>query len=84
MDSWAIASIPVLFFTLWVYTAFMSNTFPSLVQKRILLLIAHPDDEAMFFAPTVQALSAPSLGNQLKILCLSTGMAYSEREKALG
>jgi N-acetylglucosaminylphosphatidylinositol deacetylase len=38
-------------------------------------VIAHPDDEAMFFAPTVLALTKPELGNHLKILCLSTGDA---------
>lgn len=29
----------------------------------------------MFFAPTVQALTRPELGNHLKVLCLSTGDA---------
>ncbi|PSR77814.1 putative deacetylase LmbE-like domain-containing protein [Coniella lustricola] len=44
-------------------------------NKRICLLIAHPDDEAMFFAPTVLALTQPHLGNHVKILCLSSGDA---------
>lgn len=43
--------------------------------KRICLLIAHPDDEAMFFAPTVLALTRPELQNHVKILCLSSGDA---------
>lgn len=43
--------------------------------KRICLLIAHPDDEAMFFAPTVIALTRPELQNHVKILCLSSGDA---------
>jgi N-acetylglucosaminylphosphatidylinositol deacetylase len=47
--------------------------FPTLQNKRICLLIAHPDDEAMFFAPTVLALTRPETGNHVKILCLSTG-----------
>jgi N-acetylglucosaminylphosphatidylinositol deacetylase len=47
---------------------------PTLKNKRICLLIAHPDDEAMFFAPTVLALTRPETGNHVKILCLSTGM----------
>lgn len=36
-----------------------------------LLVIAHPDDECMFFVPTIRALSlrAPTL----RVLCLSTG-----------
>ncbi|KAK0388407.1 hypothetical protein NLU13_4651 [Sarocladium strictum] len=48
---------------------------PTLKNKRICLLIAHPDDEAMFFAPTVLALTRPETGNHVKILCLSTGDA---------
>lgn len=73
MDAFAIGSAVALFFGLWIYTAYISQSFPTLTGKRILLLIAHPDDEAMFFAPTIQALTAPRLGNQLKVLCLSTG-----------
>ncbi|MCJ1474877.1 N-acetylglucosaminyl-phosphatidylinositol de-N-acetylase [Lambiella insularis] len=51
------------------------GSFPRLTNKRICLLIAHPDDEAMFFAPTVLALTDPQLGNHVKILCLSSGNA---------
>lgn len=46
---------------------------PQLQNKRVCLVIAHPDDEAMFFAPTVLALTKPETGNHVKILCLSTG-----------
>lgn len=61
---------------LWLYTSYMSSTaFPTLRGKRIVLLIAHPDDEAMFFAPTVLALTKPDRQNHLKILCLSSGNA---------
>ncbi|THC96796.1 hypothetical protein EYZ11_003721 [Aspergillus tanneri] len=52
-----------------------AHNFPRLYNQRICLLIAHPDDEAMFFAPTVLALTKPELGNHLKILCLSSGDA---------
>lgn len=48
---------------------------PTLRGRRICLLIAHPDDEAMFFAPAVLALARPELGNHVKILCLSSGDA---------
>ncbi|EPE30846.1 LmbE-like protein [Glarea lozoyensis ATCC 20868] len=58
----------------WLYTVGVTRSrFPKLRNKRICLLIAHPDDEAMFFAPTVLALTEPSLGNHVKILCLSSG-----------
>ena len=70
---------PIVFLIFWVATAFLtSSSFPpprALHNARIVLLIAHPDDEAMFFSPTLLALTAPSLGNHVKILCLSTGNA---------
>lgn len=40
----------------------------TLPQVSSLLLIAHPDDESMFFAPTML-----DLGSNLAILCLSEG-----------
>ena len=58
----------------YLYTVSVVVTrFPTLRNKRICLLIAHPDDEAMFFAPTVLALTRPETGNHVKILCLSSG-----------
>ncbi|KAI9897723.1 hypothetical protein N3K66_007579 [Trichothecium roseum] len=48
---------------------------PALRGRRVCLLIAHPDDEAMFFSPTVLALTRPGAGNHVRILCLSTGDA---------
>ena len=66
--------IPVVLLSCWLYTAHLTRTsFPELRNKRICLLIAHPDDEAMFFSPTLLALTEPVLGNHVKILCLSTG-----------
>ncbi|KAL3473138.1 putative deacetylase LmbE-like domain-containing protein [Aspergillus californicus] len=56
-------------------TSPFARTFPRFYNKRICLLIAHPDDEAMFFAPTLLALTKPELGNHIKILCLSSGDA---------
>ncbi|KAH7308049.1 N-acetylglucosaminyl phosphatidylinositol deacetylase [Stachybotrys elegans] len=53
----------------------VQKNYPKLTNKRICLLIAHPDDEAMFFAPTVLALTRPETGNHVKILCLSSGNA---------
>ncbi|KAI0191559.1 putative deacetylase LmbE-like domain-containing protein [Astrocystis sublimbata] len=80
MDLATLSSVPVIVFgvlpLLYTYTASsMKARFPTLTGKRICLLIAHPDDEAMFFAPTVLALTRPESGNHLKILCLSTGDA---------
>ncbi|KAI1755330.1 putative deacetylase LmbE-like domain-containing protein [Xylaria castorea] len=80
MDLVKIASFPVISLVvlplLYNYTASTTQArFPTLRNKRICLLIAHPDDEAMFFAPTVLALTRPENGNHVKILCLSTGNA---------
>jgi N-acetylglucosaminylphosphatidylinositol deacetylase len=67
--------LPLYAIGLWIFTHYMVATFPTLEGKRILLLIAHPDDEAMFFAPTLRRLSTPGLQNQIFILCLSSGDA---------
>ncbi|KAK4692215.1 N-acetylglucosaminylphosphatidylinositol deacetylase, partial [Lecanoromycetidae sp. Uapishka_2] len=76
MQIYLALAIPILLATAWLYTAQASrSSFPSLKGKRICLLIAHPDDEAMFFSPTVLALTAPEAGNHVKILCLSSGNA---------
>ena len=69
-------AIPILIVTAWFYTSQMTRrSLPIFKNKRICLLIAHPDDEAMFFSPTLSALTAPELGNHIKILCLSSGDA---------
>lgn len=73
--SWAV--VPILIFGMWLYTSQLARSLPTLQGKRILLLIAHPDDEAMFFAPTLLALTRPELGNHVKILCLSSGTIHS-------
>ena len=74
MELYLTLAIPILITTAWLYTAQMTKSrFPTLRNKRICLLIAHPDDEAMFFSPALLALTAPELGNHLKILCLSSG-----------
>ncbi|KAJ6784047.1 hypothetical protein PWT90_00334 [Aphanocladium album] len=71
-----VAAFAVLVPVLYMYTVGVVQTrFPTLLNKRICLLIAHPDDEAMFFAPTVLALTRPATGNHVKILCLSSGNA---------
>ncbi|KAL8713084.1 MAG: hypothetical protein Q9225_006840 [Loekoesia sp. 1 TL-2023] len=76
MDTYTILAIPILVSTLWLLTANLSHSSHSqFTNKRICLLIAHPDDEAMFFSPTLLALTNPDSGNHVKILCLSNGNA---------
>ncbi|KAK4546402.1 hypothetical protein LTR36_002079 [Oleoguttula mirabilis] len=73
MNWLAAIQVPALILVIWIFTAWMSRSFPTLQGKRICLLIAHPDDEAMFFSPTLLWLARPELGNQILILCLSSG-----------
>ena len=81
--NWLIAgSVPLMIIGFWLYTSALSVSFPTLQNKRILLLIAHPDDEAMFFAPTLLSLTRPELGNHVKILCLSSGKVQLHRRLA--
>ncbi|ODQ78639.1 hypothetical protein BABINDRAFT_162347 [Babjeviella inositovora NRRL Y-12698] len=50
------------------------STIPvELTNKDIYFLIAHPDDEVMFFGPTILELSLPKYNNSMNLLCLSTG-----------
>ncbi|THH21145.1 hypothetical protein EW146_g348 [Bondarzewia mesenterica] len=44
-------------------------------DSRVLLLTAHPDDEAFFFGPTITSLASQSSDTELYSLCLSTGDA---------
>lgn len=72
----ALAALAALLPLFYMYAATtLQAGLPRLTNKRICLLIAHPDDEAMFFAPTVLALTRPETGNHVKILCLSSGDA---------
>ena len=53
-------------------------------KKKVLFVTAHPDDEAMFFIPTITGLR--ELGYKLHLLCLSNGNADGKgkiREKEL-
>lgn len=44
-------------------------------NKAVLLVIAHPDDETMFFAPTLLSLASATPAVSVHVLCLSTGNA---------
>lgn len=67
--------VPALFFSIWLIAFQLCFLLPILTDSNILLLIAHPDDEAMFFAPTLLSFTRPHLNNHLSILCLSSGNA---------
>ena len=53
-------------------------------RQSVLLVIAHPDDECMFFSPTIVTLH--TMGYNVFVLCLSNGNFYGAgkvREKEL-
>ncbi|XP_058219094.1 uncharacterized protein LOC131329750 isoform X2 [Rhododendron vialii] len=82
--AWLIIIVSV--FVMWISTlckilhtarssskaAFLSNG-GSFHQRNVLLVIAHPDDESMFFTPTINYLT--SRGHSVHIICMSTGNA---------
>ncbi|KAF8589120.1 LmbE-like protein [Ramaria rubella] len=68
----------LVLFAAWLLFVFCNNgaTLPSEftgTTQRILFLTAHPDDECMFFAPTILFLSQTS--TPIYSLCLSVGNA---------
>lgn len=76
METWFLAAqIIASIVLLWLFTSLITASFPRLTGKRILLLIAHPDDEAMFFAPILRSITRPDCGNSVFILCFSSGDA---------
>ncbi|KAG0253637.1 N-acetylglucosaminyl-phosphatidylinositol de-N-acetylase [Mortierella polycephala] len=44
-----------------------------LTRTNIVLVIAHPDDEVMFFGPTLAELTRSENGNTVRVLCMSSG-----------
>lgn len=43
-------------------------------QKNVLLVIAHPDDECMFFSPCAQAMAMHA--QNVYLLCISNGRTF--------
>lgn len=54
----------------WFKSVMLHKMNPEIKNQNILLVIAHPDDEAMFFVPAIKALRQH---NNLYCLCLSSG-----------
>jgi LmbE family N-acetylglucosaminyl deacetylase len=61
-----------------------NTTPPASMGNRILFLIAHPDDESMFFSPLMFALKQLQKSPKLFILCLSPGHPRNAPQPNLG
>ncbi|KAH3662397.1 hypothetical protein OGAPHI_005649 [Ogataea philodendri] len=45
----------------------------SLTDADVIFVTAHPDDESMFFSPTIVELAKPDYNNALHLVCFSNG-----------
>jgi N-acetylglucosaminylphosphatidylinositol deacetylase len=50
-------------------------------DKNIMIVIAHPDDEVMFFGPALIGITKETYGNKVRILCLSKGISAGKVAK---
>lgn len=65
----------LLLITFFIYTYHVLARFHQrqpIATRNALIVTAHPDDECMFFGPTIRALSSSK--HRLHVLCLSTGI----------
>lgn len=75
-----IISLGILFYAIltllvyFIYLKFHSKT--NFSNKNICLLIAHPDDEAMFFGPILRHLAKSK--NRIYVLCMTSGDYYGK------
>ncbi|MFH4982649.1 hypothetical protein AB6A40_009358 [Gnathostoma spinigerum] len=70
MVFFTVLSLTLLTFAaLIVFCHWMQHPLPS--ARRVLFITAHPDDETMFFAPTLRGLA--QAGTEVYLLCLTTG-----------
>ncbi len=74
---WSIGILVTVFILCYLYMLKEDDTKILLQSKRVLLVIAHPDDESLFFGPTIlKFLSLPI--SKLFVLCLSKGKMLEE------
>lgn len=72
---WYIIMIMLLLIVL-ILTVFGCSSSCFKEVKNTLIIIAHPDDESMFFTPIILALR--KFSSEVFILCLSEGDYYGE------
>ncbi|KAM5309653.1 N-acetylglucosaminyl-phosphatidylinositol de-N-acetylase isoform 6-T8 [Glossophaga mutica] len=77
----AVVALARIMFWVWDYSERMKRQVQAGLLgngSRTLLVIAHPDDEAMFFAPTLLGLAR--LKHRVFLLCFSAGNYYNQGE----
>lgn len=59
----------------WAYfsLAYFQKVLPFSQHNHVVILTAHPDDECMFFGPTITSLRTLTK-TRISVLCLSTGI----------
>ncbi|KAF8973389.1 hypothetical protein BGZ46_009955 [Entomortierella lignicola] len=64
----------MLFVAVCLYAFFQTRYLTTpIVNSSLVLVIAHPDDEVMFFGPTLAELTRPEHKNTVRVLCMSSG-----------
>ena len=51
-----LVAVPLFYFKAFLHRNLFHKINSEIISKNILLVIAHPDDEAMFFTPTIKHL----------------------------
>ncbi|CUG93790.1 N-acetylglucosaminylphosphatidylinositoldeacetylase, putative [Bodo saltans] len=73
LSLWAFACTAVAVSVLYVWSKCAAGAATPVIRGDVLLVFAHPDDEAMFFAPLLNTLRR--LNIRFHFLCLSSGNA---------
>ncbi|KAH3853283.1 N-acetylglucosaminyl-phosphatidylinositol de-N-acetylase-like [Dreissena polymorpha] len=74
---WPFAIVLVLCYV-YIKCSAVNHFIRSGCKQNVLIVTAHPDDECMFFAPTI--LSLLQEGHQIYLVCLSKGNFYNQGE----
>jgi hypothetical protein len=67
-----IAILFMLWFVSCIYSTVFDTSFYQRLEKNTLFVVAHPDDETMFFSPTVLGMQEER-GSNLYLLVISNG-----------
>ncbi|KAK6459165.1 N-acetylglucosaminyl phosphatidylinositol de-N-acetylase [Scheffersomyces xylosifermentans] len=60
------------------YNSITSPTPLPIQNSTVYFIIGHPDDEVMFFSPSLVEIAKPKNGNDVKLVCFSTGDSVHE------